>query len=66
MKKLLFIAAIAATFIGGLSSCSKCQICTRDNSNEVRVCEKDYSSNTAYGFTLDSYEASGYSCKGSI
>jgi hypothetical protein len=66
MKKLLFITAIAVTFAAGLSSCSKCQVCTKENSNEVRICEKDYNSNTAYGFTIDTYEASGYSCKGSI
>jgi hypothetical protein len=66
MKKLLFITAIALTFAAGLSSCSKCQVCTKENSNEVRICEKDYNSNTAYGFTIDTYEASGYSCKGSI
>jgi hypothetical protein len=66
MKKIMFLAAAAVLFTMGFSSCSKCQLCTKPNSNEVRICEKDYNSNTAYGFTIDTYEASGYACKGSL
>jgi len=57
---------MAAIFSMSISSCSKCQICSKPNSNEVRICEKDYKSNTAYGFAVDAYEANGYACKASI
>ncbi|MBP9152370.1 MAG: hypothetical protein KBF73_08820 [Flavobacteriales bacterium] len=66
MKKLTFLIAIAGFISIGLSSCSRCEICTKDNSNEIRICEKDYDTNTAFGFTVDTYEASGYKCKPAI
>ena len=66
MKKLFFTAALAVTMLAGFSSCKKCQVCTKSNSNEVRVCEKDYNGSTAYGLALDVYEAGGYVCKSSI
>ena len=66
MKKILIAVSMAAIFTMSISSCSKCQICSKPNSNEVRICEKDYKSNTAYGFAVDAYEANGYACKGSI
>jgi|GEM_PF-960934 len=66
MKKLSFLGAMAIVISLGLTSCSRCEICTRDNSNEIRVCEKDYDTNTAFGFTVDTYEATGYKCKPAI
>lgn len=63
MKKSIFIIAMGAIISLGLSSCSKCEVCRKKDSNEVRICEKDYSSNTTYGFTLDTYEANDYKCK---
>lgn len=66
MKNIIFITASAAFMAFGFSSCAKCQVCSKPNSNEVRICEKDYDSNTAYGFTIDTYEGNGYNCKGSL
>jgi len=63
MKKLSFLFAMGAFISLGLSSCSKCEVCTKDNSNEVRICQKDYGSNTTYGLALDAQEAGGYECK---
>jgi hypothetical protein len=63
MKKMSFTAAIAVLILGGLSSCRKCEICTKDSSPEVRICEKDYNSNTEYSITLDVLEAGGYNCR---
>jgi hypothetical protein len=66
MKKitLILIGIIAVSFT--FTSCSSCQVCTKASSNEVRVCEKDFDSNTEYGFTIDTYKALGYKCKASI
>jgi len=66
MKKTMFLTATAVLFTAAFTSCTKCQVCSKPNSNEVRICEKDYGSNTSYGFTIDSYEASGYDCKSSL
>jgi hypothetical protein len=63
MKKTFFTSVIAVLFLTAFSSCRKCQICTKDSSPEVRICEKDYNSNTAYGFAIDGYEAVGYNCR---
>ena len=62
MKRLFFSTALVAFILMGSSSCRKCEICTKTNSNEIRVCEKDYNNNTAYGLVIDTYEAGGYSC----
>lgn len=62
----MFITAAAVLFAAAFTSCTKCQVCSKSNSNEVRICEKDYNSNTSYGFTIDTYEASGYTCKSSL
>lgn len=64
MKKLFLFVAVGATI--GLASCSKCKVCTKDKSPEVRICENDYNSNTAYGLAVDFQEAQGYKCKASI
>lgn len=64
MKSLL-IAAVAI-FGLGVASCGKCTVCTKSNETDVRICEKDYSSNTAYGAAVDIYEAQDYDCGKSI
>lgn len=48
------------------TSCQQCKICTKDESPEVRVCEKDYGSSTEYGFAIDVLESQGYNCSGSL
>jgi hypothetical protein len=63
MKKMYLSIAAAITMTMALGSCSKCVVCTKSASPEIRVCEKDYSSNTQYGVVVDGYELSGYSCK---
>ncbi|MES2619569.1 MAG: hypothetical protein V4615_01870 [Bacteroidota bacterium] len=64
MKKIL--AAISALVILGSSSCAKCTKCTKENDPDVKLCEKDYGSNTAYGLAIDIYEAQNYTCKKSL
>jgi hypothetical protein len=63
MKKLFFASAFATVFVLSFSSCSKCETCTKSGGSEVRLCEKDYDSNTAYGFAIDVYENDGYNCR---
>lgn len=63
MRKSIFALSMIAFTVVGLSACSKCEVCTRDASNEIRVCESDYSSNTAYGLALDFQETQGYNCR---
>lgn len=62
MKKIISITAILTIFILSFSSCGKCTDCTKSGGSAVRLCEKDYDSNTAYGFAVDYYENSGYDC----
>ena len=62
-KTVFFSSALAIVFLMSFSSCKKCQICTKDSEPEVRICEKDYDSQTAYGFALDVQEALGYNCR---
>lgn len=65
MKKAMFVMIpLAATMM--FASCTKCKLCTRENSNEIRVCENDYNSQTEYGFAIDTYEALGYDCGESL
>lgn len=66
MKKVLITTVLALALFAGFSSCKRCQVCTKSSSPEVRVCEKDYNSNTLYGLALDGYEAQGYSCNNGI
>lgn len=63
MRKALFTLSMSFFVAMGLSACSKCEICTREDSNEIRVCEDDYGSNTAYGLALDFQETQGYNCR---
>jgi len=66
MKMKLIAVLIAAAGITGMSACTKCKICTKESSPEVRLCEKDYGSSTEYGLAVDAREAQGYTCKESI
>ena len=52
-----------ATLLIGVSSCSKCTDCTKSGGSDVRLCEKDYNSHTAYGLAVDVYEGQGYNCR---
>jgi hypothetical protein len=63
MKKILFTSSMFMFVIVGFSACTKCELCTKDSSPEIRICEDDYNSNTEYGLALDFQEATGYSCK---
>lgn len=66
MKIKMLAAIVAVISLVSFSSCTKCKVCTRENSPEVRICEKDYSSQTEYGFAVDAAEAGGYTCKESL
>lgn len=60
MKYILGI--ILGGMILSVASCTKCTVCTKSGSTDVRLCEKDYNSNTAYGVAVDAYEYAGYNC----
>jgi hypothetical protein len=62
MKKVILSTAILFLIVGFSSCKKKCEVCTKENSPEVRICEDDYDSNTEYGLVLDITEASGYNC----
>lgn len=62
MRKMLSASSMLLFTVIALSSCSKCEVCNKDGANEVRVCEKNYDNNTAYGLALDYYEGMGYNC----
>jgi len=66
MKMKLIAVLISAAGITGMSACTKCKVCTKESSPEVRLCEKDYNSKTAYGLAVDMKESEGYSCKESF
>lgn len=61
MKKIFIYAS--AFLLLGIASCGKCVTCRKDGGSKVRVCEKDFDSNTAYGFAIDAYEFQGFECK---
>lgn len=63
MKNRILLTTMIMVTLVALSSCRKCVICTQESEPEIRVCEKDYNSNTQYGFTVDALEASGYNCR---
>lgn len=65
-RKSIITAVVATVFATGLGSCTKCEVCTKTNSPEIRVCEKDYNTKTQYNVMLDTYQANGYVCKSSI
>lgn len=66
MKKLFLLTAVAVSFSMGLGSCSKCQVCTKDSSPELRICEDDYDNKSEYGAAVDIAEYGGYECKSSL
>jgi len=66
MKKGILMTALASIIIMGASSCTKCKVCTKTNSPEIRVCEKDYNTSTQFSLAVDGFQASGYVCKQSI
>lgn len=59
--KRIFIYATAFLLLG-IASCGKCVTCRKDGGSKTRICEKDYDSNTAYGFAIDVQEAQGFEC----
>jgi hypothetical protein len=63
MRKAMLTTGFLAFVAIGLSSCDKCELCTKESSNDVRVCSNNYDSNTAYGLALDIYEGQGYTCR---
>jgi len=65
-KTLLLASAFLVLLSVGMSSCSKCQVCTKTSEPEVRLCKGDYGTETEYGFAVDTREAQGYNCKASI
>ena len=62
MKIQVMAILIGLAGITGMSACTKCKVCTKNNSPEVRLCEKDYNSETEYGAAVDAKEADGYDC----
>lgn len=66
MKKLLLIPVLGLVFAGGMSSCSKCQVCKKPSEPETRICKGDYNTETEYGFAIDLKESQGFECKSSI
>lgn len=63
MKNLILATATLLTLSFTIASCSKCATCTKSGGSEVKLCEKDYGSNTEYGLAKDAYEAQGYDCQ---
>jgi predicted metal-binding protein len=66
MKKTILTTGVAIAIALGLGSCTKCEVCTKTNSPEIRVCAKDYNTTTQYNLVLDGYQGNGYVCKSSI
>lgn len=64
MKRVALFLGIAATV--GFTACTKCKICTKEDSNEVRICEKDFDNQSEYGLAVDAQEFLGYTCKESL
>lgn len=66
MKLKLLALVMGTVGTTAMTACSKCKVCTKENEAEVRLCEKDYDSQTEYGFAVDVMEADGYNCKESF
>lgn len=62
MNIKLIALIIGLSGITAMSACTKCKVCTKDGEDEVRICEKDYSSKTAYGLAIDAKEFDGFEC----
>ena len=65
-KSLLLASAFLVVLSVGMSSCSKCQVCTKPSEAEARICKGDYNTETEYGFAIDLKESQGFECKSSI
>jgi hypothetical protein len=63
MRKALFTTSIIAFTAMSISSCSDCDLCTKDSAPEMRICESDYDNSTQYGLALDALEIQGYDCR---
>ena len=62
MKKVLLVLSVAGMF--AFSSCSKCQTCSYQGSDEQEYCEEDFpGGKKAYNNFIDAYEAQGWDCK---
>lgn len=62
-RSITAVFSVIAILSLACASCSKCETCSKDSSDTIRVCEKDYDSNTGYGLKVDYYESMGYECK---
>ena len=63
MNKVLLASAMSVIILMSFNSCRKCEICTKESSPEVRVCEGDYGTKTEYGLAIDALEFGGYNCR---
>ena len=63
MRKVFIMAAVTVVTVVGFTSCAKCEICTKENAPETRICEGDYNTTTEWGAQLDVLEAQGYNCR---
>jgi len=64
--KKIFMLVASISLIIGATSCTKCKVCTKPAEAEIRFCEKDYSSSTAYGLVIDIATSQGFTCSNSI
>jgi len=63
MKKVLFLAVVAAGMAVGLSSCSSsCVTCTYAGLASTTFCKKDYTA-TQYDAVVAAATLAGYTCK---
>lgn len=61
MKKIIFsLAAVCILFFA--NSCKECTTCTKSGSPELKYCEKDYSSKSAYDDQVALATLGGYDC----
>jgi len=63
MKKKLFAIAGAVLLTAALSSCAKCDVCTKKSARSITVCENHYGSHHDYEKVLKTYRDLGYRCK---
>jgi hypothetical protein len=63
MKKLFHAALSVVIFSATLSSCKRCDVCTRHSERNIAVCENHYGSHHDYDEVLKAYKDLGYDCK---
>jgi hypothetical protein len=63
MFRFIMLIPLAATLL--FSACSKCTTCSPAQGSDVKFCESDYSSASAYNDAINMYEGTGYSCSAS-